>query len=255
MIACVCLQANEPAVPTTRNQDLRVILEKTSFSPKMDPYFNALIAEAVAKTKKTVDSQEIMQKLRNSITEDAIVTRLTASYSKFSDQEIHELRCIYENPTFLKYCDHLTGEGMLSDIMVMRELCYQLVDEQGTTKQASQVTSSAKILEITPENFEQEIAHSTKPLIVDVYSTTCPPCRAMEPIVEELSQEYQDTVRFVKINCETQSALARHYGVTSLPTLLFIKPGEEKASMKKVGFTNKADLEARIVQFLQEAKK
>jgi thioredoxin 1 len=100
-------------------------------------------------------------------------------------------------------------------------------------------------------NYQKEIAESTKPLIVDVYSNACPPCRMMEPIFEALSREYKDSIRFVKINCDTESELAKKYDVKALPTLLFIKPGERHEVMKASGFTPKKDFQAKIEEFLK----
>jgi thioredoxin len=254
MITCACLQGKEPAVSNVRNENLRVILEKTNLNPKMDPYFNMLIADATAQSQKTVDPEEIIKKFRSSIAEESIFNKLTASYAAFSNEEILELKRIYENPVFIKYCDRFTSENMLADMEVMKGIFKDLVDKYGVIKTVKDVALISNIIEVTKENFQKVVIESKKPVIIDVYSNTCPPCRLMEPIVEELSQEYQDVVCFVKINCEAQNELAQRYGVTALPTLLFIKSGEEKAYLKNAGFTNKKDLQAKITEFLGKTK-
>ena len=68
-----------------------------------------------------------------------------------------------------------------------------------------------------------------RPVLVDFYSTWCGPCKMLEPILEELSKEYED-VDFYKVDTENELELASAFGVMSLPTLLFI-PKEGKPMM------------------------
>lgn len=110
----------------------------------------------------------------------------------------------------------------------------------------------ADVLEITQDNFQKEICESTKPIIVDIYSKSCQPCRLMESILKEMSIEYKGEIRFVKINCETEVQLARKYNVTQLPTFLFFRPGEETPALMVKGFTSKKNFQAKINEFLEK---
>ena len=69
-----------------------------------------------------------------------------------------------------------------------------------------------------------------KPVLIDFYATWCGPCRALEPILDELSTEYEGEVDIYKVNTEDEQELAGAFGVMSLPTLLFI-PTEGKPAM------------------------
>ena len=67
------------------------------------------------------------------------------------------------------------------------------------------------------------------PVVVDFHAPWCGPCRVLEPIIEELNEEYED-VDFYKVDTESEMELAAAFGIMSLPTLLFI-PKEGKPMM------------------------
>ena len=81
--------------------------------------------------------------------------------------------------------------------------------------------------EITPsEQFKREGLNSANPVFVDFWAEWCGPCRAVSPVVEELSKEYSDRVDFVKVNVDQNGELAQKYNVFSIPTLAIFKNGE-----------------------------
>lgn len=101
---------------------------------------------------------------------------------------------------------------------------------------------------ITQENFEQEIAQSSKPVILDVYATWCGPCQQMVPIFDELEKELGDTYKFAKLNVDEARELAIKYGVTSVPTFIFIDKNIVKG--KETGYVAKEELLEKINELL-----
>lgn len=68
------------------------------------------------------------------------------------------------------------------------------------------------------------------PAIIDFYADWCGPCKMVAPVLEELSREYDGKINIYKVNTEEQSELASAFGISSIPSLLFI-PKDEKPQM------------------------
>ena len=81
------------------------------------------------------------------------------------------------------------------------------------------------VITITTENFEQEVLHSDKPVLLDFWATWCGPCRMLSPIVDEVAEERTD-VKVGKVNVDEQPDLAAQFGVMSIPTLLVFRDGK-----------------------------
>ena len=80
--------------------------------------------------------------------------------------------------------------------------------------------------------------------VVDFYAEWCGPCKMLGPVLEELNAEMNDSVEFVKINIDENMELAMEYSVTTVPTLVFMKDGQELS--RKVGFVPKNSLQDEI---------
>jgi len=97
---------------------------------------------------------------------------------------------------------------------------------------------------ITQENFDAEITNATIPIVLDVYATWCGPCQQMMPIIEELEKELGSKYKFAKLNIDEAREISIQYGVTSVPTFVFIKDGEIKG--KETGYMSKEVLKEKI---------
>lgn len=85
---------------------------------------------------------------------------------------------------------------------------------------------SGEVLEVTEENFEQEVLKSDKKVLIDFYADWCNPCKVLSPIVEEVAKENPD-LKVVKIDVDANENLAYKYKTYSIPTLVVIENGEE----------------------------
>jgi thioredoxin 1 len=85
-----------------------------------------------------------------------------------------------------------------------------------------------KPITITDDNFENEVAKSDKPVLIDFWATWCGPCRMIAPIVEELAVEYDGRVKIGKVDVDENQQIAIKFGVRSIPTLLIFKDGKLK---------------------------
>lgn len=78
---------------------------------------------------------------------------------------------------------------------------------------------------ITSENFDRTVMQSEKTVLIDFWAGWCGPCGMLAPIIDEIAEEYADTVTVGKINVDEQPQLAAAFGVESIPTLIAFKNG------------------------------
>ena len=81
-------------------------------------------------------------------------------------------------------------------------------------------------LEFTDANFQTNVLENDKLSVVDFWAEWCGPCRAIGPVIEDLSKQYEGKVNVGKVNLDYNPEVSFKYGVTSIPAILFIKNGQ-----------------------------
>lgn len=127
----------------------------------------------------------------------------------------------------------------------------------GAQNEKKQTTATKHVQELTADTFNQMVYDlnngemeylGTKPAIVDFTASWCGPCRSIAPILEELAKEYQDQIVIYKVDVDKASEIARAFGITSIPAILYI-PLEGEPSMT-IGARNKAKFQDEIQKIL-----
>lgn len=101
--------------------------------------------------------------------------------------------------------------------------------------------------EITEKNFVETIS-SEGVVLVDCWAQWCFPCRALIPIIDELSNEYEGKAIIGKLEVDANQAIANQFGIRSIPTILIFKGG--KLVDTTVGAASKAALKAKLDKFI-----
>lgn len=106
---------------------------------------------------------------------------------------------------------------------------------------------SESIINVTDDTFEDQVLNSAVPVIVDYWAEWCGPCKMIAPILEEVSDEYQDKLIVAKLNIDENPKTPTNYGIRGIPTLMLFKGGVVEAT--KVGAVSKSQLTTFIDEY------
>lgn len=95
------------------------------------------------------------------------------------------------------------------------------------------------VIEVTKDNFKDEVISSDKPVLIDFWASWCGPCKMLSPVVDEIAEE-NNGFKVCKINVDENPELASEYKVASIPTLIVFKNG--KLINTSVGVRSKEDI-------------
>ena len=99
-------------------------------------------------------------------------------------------------------------------------------------------------LRFTDVNFGQEVLDSDIPVLVDFWASWCPPCKMVEPVIEELAREYAGRVKIGKMNVDQNPKTASQYQIKGVPTFILFNSG--KPAQQRVGAQSKKQLQGML---------
>lgn len=107
---------------------------------------------------------------------------------------------------------------------------------------------AGNVFELTDATFDEEVAGSELPLVVDFWAEWCGPCRMVAPVLEQIAVEQTDKLRVAKLNVDQNPLVARRFDIMSIPTLLVFSEGIAKKRV--VGAKGKSQLLHELAEFL-----
>jgi thioredoxin 1 len=102
----------------------------------------------------------------------------------------------------------------------------------------------AEIKVVTDATFDEMVINNARPVVVDFWATWCGPCKMVAPEMEKIAAKYDGTVDVVKVDVDANPSLSQKYGIMSIPTIAFFRPGQQP--MGVVGFRPMEQLEQQF---------
>ena len=103
-------------------------------------------------------------------------------------------------------------------------------------------------LRFTDANFEKEVIKSDLPVLVDFWSSWCPPCKMVEPVIKDLAEQYNGRLKIGKLNVDQNPKTATRYAIQGVPTFIVFNSG--KVRQRRTGAQSEAQLQEILSEVL-----
>jgi len=102
--------------------------------------------------------------------------------------------------------------------------------------------------EVGDSTFENEVVQSNIPVLVDFWAPWCGPCKAISPVLEDISKGYEGKIKFLKCNVDENPKTPANFGIRAIPTLLLFKAGQKADQI--VGMVDKSKIQDALNKLL-----
>ena len=106
----------------------------------------------------------------------------------------------------------------------------------------------AQVKDITDEQFNQEALNAEEPVLIQFWAPWCGPCKMLMPVVEDVAEELNDSLKVCRVNVDENTETPGQYGVMSIPTMVLLKEGEIQDQI--VGYLPKEELKEKLQESL-----
>ena len=108
--------------------------------------------------------------------------------------------------------------------------------------------TATHLIPVTDASFAEEVLNSDQPVLVDFWAEWCAPCRALGPIVESLSADYEGRAKIAKVDIDSNQQIAMQFGIRSIPTVMLFDKGQVVDTF--VGVRPKSDYDTALKKVL-----
>ena len=110
--------------------------------------------------------------------------------------------------------------------------------------------ASANVVNLTADNWEQEVAQSDKPVLVDFWAVWCGPCRMLAPTIDKIAETYSGKVKVAKVNTEDAPEIAAKYRISAIPQIMVFKGGDQPVERPSPGVKTEAEIVKMLTRVL-----
>jgi len=104
--------------------------------------------------------------------------------------------------------------------------------------------ASENVQEFNESNFQEQVVEADKPVLVDFWAEWCQPCRLLAPTIDQIADEFSDTIKVGKVDIDNNRDIAMKYQIASIPTVILFSGGEPK--QKFIGLKSREELASAI---------
>jgi thioredoxin 1 len=109
--------------------------------------------------------------------------------------------------------------------------------------------ANTNMVQLTDQNFKEEVLNSKIPVLVDFFAPWCGPCNMMEPILDELVLEFEGRIKFGRLNVDDNQKTSQEYEILSIPTIILFEQGVAQKTI--IGALSKKKLQEKLEDFLK----